>query len=342
MSLFIGTMSSQKAYCGNMLPDNAEIEEVFQPGIGKPVGKVQTIQGEAFILHEDASVYYRAQKDIPLFEGDTIVTPEKGRIRFELNDGSVVTLSSRTRLVISRSVYNPDEKNRSSFLGMAVGKARFWVTKLAEFRLSEFKVKTRTAVVGVRGSDFIIRADAERTEVTALEKTDLEIVSLIGPDTVPTLITDFEHAVVEQNALPLILEELEDIEAIKREFDMAPEPAEPEREMPKREDIRVPMTREQGILVPYDAIVRPEEVRGIDEPLKGPPPEDIRKTEKEKISMGEKDFFDKVERMSEETDRRHPENAGRDIMQDVFKKPPPGTPPPDNNEPLPSFPGEPE
>jgi len=46
---------------------------------------------------------------------------------------------------------------------MVIGKARFLVTKLSNFNSSEFKVKTNTAVAGVRGSDYektIVRQDA--------------------------------------------------------------------------------------------------------------------------------------------------------------------------------------
>lgn len=213
-----------------MLPDGLVIEDIFKPGFGAPVGKVQLVQGEVVIMHADMPSGYLAQEDLPLFKGDTIITLEKGRIRFELNDESVLTLASRTKLVINRSVYDPTKKSRSSFLGMSLGKARFWVVKLMDFTRSEFRVKTRTAVMGVRGSDFIITATASSTEVTALEDTRLEIVSLSAPEVKPTLLTDFERVVVEEGGFPSEVEKLspEEIELVEKEFEDTPERVEPE------------------------------------------------------------------------------------------------------------------
>jgi hypothetical protein len=80
---------------------------------------------------------------------------------------------------------------------MSTGKARFWVKKLTDFQRSVFKVKTPTAVCGVRGSDFVAIVTADRTELTALEKTFLEVLSLASPEGEPLTITDFERAIVE-------------------------------------------------------------------------------------------------------------------------------------------------
>ena len=213
-----------------MLPEGLIIEDIFKPGHGSPVGTVLLVQGKVVIMHKDMVRGYWAKKDLPLFKGDTIITQEKGRIRFELIDGSVMTLSSRTNLVINRSVYDRVKKSRFSFLKMTLGKARFWTKKLLDLKHSEFKVKTHTLVVGVRGSDFIIRATPKLTEVTALEKTELEVVSLAFPEAKPMVVTDFGRTIVEEGALPTEVEMVapEEIEQMKEELTVTPERAEPE------------------------------------------------------------------------------------------------------------------
>ena len=133
-----------------MLPQDLIIEDIFKPGHGSPVGCVLLVQGPVVIMHKDMLRGYRAKKDLPLFKRDIIVTQEKGRIRFEMNDGSILTLGSRTKLKIDRSVYNVKKKSRFSFFRLALGKARFWAKKLMDFKHSRFKVRTPTAVVGVK------------------------------------------------------------------------------------------------------------------------------------------------------------------------------------------------
>ncbi len=257
------------------IPEGVTILEAFKPGNGLPVGKVQLVQGQVIVIHKDTSVGYKAENEMPLFEGDTVTTKEKGRIRFELNDGSILTMASKTEMVINRSLYDSESGTRSSFMKMLVGKARFVVKKLTEFKLSEFKVKTKTAVIGVRGSDFIVETDADRTQVTALENTDIEVVSLVGPEAEPSVLKEFEQTVIEAGALPSRIEEVfsEDIEIMKRDFISVPDHVESEDKSDMQQFVAgpdemkeaagkispQPPMEDREIFVPKDALVNPEE-----------------------------------------------------------------------------------
>jgi hypothetical protein len=65
----------------DLLPAGLVMEEVFKPGLGGPVGRVDVVEGEVVIIHAGQSSGYLAKKDFPLFTGDTIVSLETGRIR---------------------------------------------------------------------------------------------------------------------------------------------------------------------------------------------------------------------------------------------------------------------
>ncbi len=250
---------------GSMLPKDLVIEGIFRPGLGSPVGGVLLVQGKVVIMHADKLRGYWAKKDLPLFKDDIIVTLEKGRIRFSLKDESVMTLASKTELVINRSVYDTKKKSRFSFLRMTLGKIRFRVKRFIDLRHSEFKVRTPTAVVGVRGSDFIIRAAPEVTEVTALEETKLEVVSSAFPEVAPMLVTDFERTTVQESALPTEAEVVapDEIEQMKKEFMVTPDPVEPEAKVEveeKKEEEPAEKEPEEGVLVSEEELVEPEEV----------------------------------------------------------------------------------
>ncbi len=210
---------------GSMLPEGLVIEDVFQPGYGLPVGKVHLVQGEVVIMHKNQMRGYWAKKDLLLFKGDAIVTKDKGRIRFKLNDKSVITLSSNTKLVITKSVYDPAKKTRSTFINMALGKARFWAKKLADFKHSQFKVKSLTAIIGVRGSEWVQEVTEDSTRVITLEDTMLEVVSTTAPEVEPTILEDFEQTVVYVGELPteVMMVSPEEIEQIKQDFTVTPE-----------------------------------------------------------------------------------------------------------------------
>jgi len=212
------------------LPDGLSITDEFRPGLGVAIGKVELVQGRVVIMHADKDQGYWAHQGLPLFKGDVIVTQEGGRIRLQLADESVLTVGSRSRMVLAASVYDRKKKSRVSFLRLSIGKVRCLVKKFANFRRSEFKVMTITAVVGVRGSDFVVEADLNRTVVTAFADTRLEVVSLAYPEVAPVLVADFQETIVAANQLPTDPRDvpLEEIEGLKREFIVTPETVEPE------------------------------------------------------------------------------------------------------------------
>ncbi len=213
-----------KGFAQSLLPAGLVIDETFKPGIGSAVGKTVLVQGVVVIIHEDDPERgYRAINDTPLYNGDTIITQENARVRFELNDGSILTLASETRIVINQSLYEPEKENRSSFISQVIGKARYGVRKLVGYKRSEFKVKSKTAVVGVRGSDFTVSVEKEgdRTVVTAFEDTVVEVYSLIAPEEAPVPVESFKQVIVDRDALPYEREELEpeEIRQIKQDFE---------------------------------------------------------------------------------------------------------------------------
>ena len=261
----------------DLLPAGLVMEDEFKPGPGAPVGMIEVVEGEAVIIHAGELSGYRAQKDLPLFTGDAVVTLETGRIRFRLNDGSALTLASETKLVINRSVFDPAKKTRSSYVNMSLGKARFWVTKLTDFKRSVFKVKTNTGVCGVRGSDFMIFATASRTEIIALGKTLLEVLSLSFPEGTPISAKDFERVIVEKGKLPW-KEKVspEEVEELMKLFEFILELAGPLEEELTLEEIEE-LWLEFLDQLHYDVMTAEEIEEGLPElpdfPAPPPPPE---------------------------------------------------------------------
>jgi hypothetical protein len=205
------------------LPEGIVIKDKFLPGKGPSIGKVYSVQAEVIIIHSDKKYGYRAKKDLPLFEGDTIITRDKGRLEAILNDGSAIILVPRTDIELSGSIYDQAKGIRSSLINMTIGKARFLVTKLADFKRSDFKVKTETAIAGVRGSDFIVKTSPGFTEIAALAKTSLEVASALSPDKL-TILSDYEKTFVEKGALPSPVVKIpaDEINRIENEFPASP------------------------------------------------------------------------------------------------------------------------
>ena len=184
-----------------LLPDGLTMEKDYRPGPGEPVGRVATVDGEAVLVHRDSLVGYRAEEGYALYPDDLIVTREKSRLGIELADGSRITLAAATRLTIDKSVYEPVDKRRVSLFGMSLGKARFLVKKIVGAKRSDFRVKTATAIAGVRGSDFVVTVEPEMTVVVALKDTLLEVVGISEPDRIIVL-ADYQRSRVALGMAP--------------------------------------------------------------------------------------------------------------------------------------------
>jgi len=204
----------------DLIPQGLIIEDHYMPGMGTPIGQVMIVQGEVIIIHESILKGYRATNQMKLYKGDTLIARSKGRLSIQLNDNSILSLGSESKLTLNKVMIDPVSKTRSSFMNLPSGRVRFGVKRMKNYKSSDFKVKTPTALVGVRGSDFVIYSTAQKTEVTTFEDTRLELISLAAPDAKPTFLENFERVVVEQGQLPSEIEKVshEEIKTMKESF----------------------------------------------------------------------------------------------------------------------------
>ncbi len=151
----------------SLLPPGIKIQPGFIEGEGAPIGSIQKPQGNAYVIHEGQTVAYKLKKGFPLFTGDILITLKRSRVNALMNDKSVLALAPYSKLVIDKSVYNPEKRTRSSLMNVLFGRVRFIVTKA--IGRSTFNVKTKTAVCGVRGSDFAVSVAPANTETSAVQ-----------------------------------------------------------------------------------------------------------------------------------------------------------------------------
>ena len=143
-----------------LLPAGVTVKPGFEKGVGPDIGSAQMVQGEALVVHKGQSVAYKLKKGSPIFAGDMLVTKERSRLNAKMNDKSVIGLAPVSKLVIDKSVYDPKKNERSSFLSLMWGRARFIVSKLTKSK-PNYQIKTPTAVCGVRGTDFAMAVTHE-------------------------------------------------------------------------------------------------------------------------------------------------------------------------------------
>jgi len=139
-------------------------------------GNITYVSGDVVVLRGDNEE--PLVKNQLVFSSDTIITGKFGRVRLSMRDGSTISIGRLSRISIS----DFHVKNRSLMSGlfnMLWGKARFVVSHL-KLANASFSVKTSTAVLGVRGTSFIVSLDMPENVIGHLNARQ------IRPDPMPT------------------------------------------------------------------------------------------------------------------------------------------------------------
>ena len=249
---FSETTISEQTLAGDIV-----IQETYHPASGLPVGKIQSVRGEAIVFHRDPTVGYRILSGLPLYAGDIMRTRAAAWIFCRLIDGSHIVLSPLTSLTILQSNYNPARKSSVSFLYLNHGSARFTLKPLPDLSSYDFKVQTDAVFTLAQEGDFVVKANPEATDIVAFENSRLEVTGIAQPEAV-TFLSDFQRAIVTEGNFSPTVETLsrQDIETIQANFHPAPQSTlfavgtnrnreEPETdESPTEEDIVEPRLSE--------------------------------------------------------------------------------------------------
>lgn len=139
-----------------LIPKYVKINPDFKEGVGKKIGYIHKVQGNAYVIHFGEKIAYQLKRKNPLFLNDTLITSPKSRVSAVMKDKSVLALAPMAKLTIDKSEYTESifRPKRSSVIKLVWGSARFIVKKISG--KSDFVVKTKTAVCGVRSTDFAV------------------------------------------------------------------------------------------------------------------------------------------------------------------------------------------
>ncbi|MBI4690424.1 MAG: FecR domain-containing protein [Nitrospirae bacterium] len=125
---------------------------VFVSGVFAAAGKVSKLSGEVSYRTRANIPYQAAKEGIELEVGYWIKTGKNGWARLSLSDGSTFTLANNTEFEIDR--YLISSKKKEGIFKLSQGKLRAAVVKFAG--RTDFKVKSPTAVAGIKGTEFLM------------------------------------------------------------------------------------------------------------------------------------------------------------------------------------------
>ena len=120
------------------------------------IGSVTDVTGTAIIKRGGTSV--SVSKGTPVEMNDRIET-KNGEIKITFKDDTTVKVTASSALVIDDFVYDPKSKSGKLGLKAAEGTVRYVSGNIAHNNPNAVNIKTPTATIAVRGTDFVMSVD---------------------------------------------------------------------------------------------------------------------------------------------------------------------------------------
>ena len=154
------------------------------PAFGK-IGNVTSQTKAAQITRKGDKIL--TEVDTPVEMRDLIETL-KGRANIKFVDDTKVSVTEYSKLLIDEFVYNPEKKTGKLSLKAALGTIRYSSGKIAKNSRQNVKIKSPTASVSVRGTDFTMNVQEDgASSFLLLPSTDEAGNSYVGSIDVSTL-----------------------------------------------------------------------------------------------------------------------------------------------------------
>jgi hypothetical protein len=134
----------------------ASAQTATAPVDGARIGTFKQIQGD-IQLGQEAGRAAPASGDA-VRQGDRVRTGQTGGASIVLVDGTVLSMGPNTTVDLSQFQFDSTTQNGNFLLDVLQGSVRVVTGLTARINPERFKVRTPTAVVGVRGTDFIVEA----------------------------------------------------------------------------------------------------------------------------------------------------------------------------------------
>ena len=122
------------------------------------IGEISELRGNGEVLRKDQTDKLLAKTALDIFSYDDVRTGN-GRIGITFLDSTIIRLTEHSKIIIDEYIYDPDPSKSKMALKMASGTARFITGALGKIDKQNIKIRTPSATVAVRGTDFTTTVD---------------------------------------------------------------------------------------------------------------------------------------------------------------------------------------
>jgi hypothetical protein len=122
-----------------------------------PIGYVKTVSGEASVTTAGSTV--KAAPGTPLQQGSVLRTSARSSMGVTFQDNTLMSFGPDTEVAVDEYLYQPSQGKLK--LGTRVGKGTLNYVSgvIAKLDPNAVSVKTPTGIIGVRGTEFVVKVE---------------------------------------------------------------------------------------------------------------------------------------------------------------------------------------
>jgi len=123
----------------------------------EPIGYVKTVTGEAWI--STAGQRIKAQPGSPVLLGSELKTAASATMGITFKDNTVMSFGPDTVLTVDEYLYAPAQGQLKLGTRLSKGSLNYVSGVIAKLKPDAVTVKTPSGIIGVRGTQFVVRVD---------------------------------------------------------------------------------------------------------------------------------------------------------------------------------------
>jgi hypothetical protein len=121
------------------------------------IGTVKTLKGSAHIVSGSDTI--AAAVGTALHQNDVLETGEDGAVGVTFIDNTTLSLGPRSRITLSKVIFNPDKGDFAFVAKLAKGTFMFVSGGVAKLAPQAVDISTPTATIGIRGTRFLVKVE---------------------------------------------------------------------------------------------------------------------------------------------------------------------------------------
>lgn len=127
-------------------------------------GTFTLVKGKVFMQRAKEKTWRKVELYMPVGPSDRIKAEKKSEAEITFDDGTVLRIEPKTLISVEQAIIDRKTKKKLARLGLSSGRALTNVKKLVHPK-SKFEFTTPTAVIAVRGTEFVVDAERLVTDV---------------------------------------------------------------------------------------------------------------------------------------------------------------------------------